>query len=51
MLVFLIPALADDQSEPNASPPEEGLAAAGDLTDEATEVDFGWGFGAWTDVK
>ena len=39
MLVFLIPALAEDQSDPKASPPAVGFAP-GDLTDEAPEFGF-----------
>jgi hypothetical protein len=36
--VFLIPALADDQREPKASPPPEDGLAAGDLIDETPEL-------------
>merc|ERR1712093_163090 len=51
VLVFLVPALADDQRDPEASPPA-GLAAPGDLTDEAPEADLAACVeGACTDVK
>lgn len=39
VLVFLIPALAEDQSDPKASPLAVGFAP-GDLTDEAPEFGF-----------
>ncbi len=39
MLVFLIPALAEDQSDPKTSPPAVGFAP-GDLTDEVPEFGF-----------
>ena len=53
MLVFLIPALAlaVDQREPNASPPDAGLAAPGVLTEEAPWAGFAWADGTWTEVK
>lgn len=59
VLDFLIPALAEDQMEPKASPPAPlDLAAPDDLADEndedanAPEVGFAaWGAGAWTEVK
>lgn len=37
VLVFLIPALADDHKEPKASPPAAGLDPAGDLMDELAD--------------
>jgi hypothetical protein len=46
--VFLIPALADDQRLPKASPPL-GFAAAGLAPGVDAEVDCGTG--AWTEVK
>jgi hypothetical protein len=53
VLVFLMPALAVDHSEPKASPPVEGLAAGWDFMEDAVEVGFAWGVatGAWTEVK
>lgn len=39
VLVFLIPALAEDQREPNASPPAVGLAP-GDFTEEDPDAGF-----------
>jgi hypothetical protein len=50
VLVFLIPALAEDQREPKASPPVAGFAP-GDLTDEAPDAGFDWVEGTWTEVK
>jgi len=50
-LVFLIPALADDHNEPNASPPAPGLDAAGDLIEELADIGFAWFAGAGTEVK
>lgn len=51
VLVFLMPALADDHSEPKASPLEEALLAAGDFTDDAAEDVVGCVTGAVTEVK
>jgi hypothetical protein len=48
VLVFLIPALADDHREPKASPPPEDFAA-GWIPD--VEDDWDCGVGAWTEVK
>lgn len=39
VLVFLIPALAEDQRDPKASPPAAGLEP-GDFTEEAPDVGF-----------
>jgi len=36
----LIPALADDQSEPNASPPDGDLMVVGDFVEEAADIGF-----------
>lgn len=49
VLVFLIPALAEDHREPKASPPPLDFTAAG-LVPEA-EDDWEAGVGAWTEVK
>ena len=49
VLVFLIPALADDQMDPNASPPD--FAAGGDFTEEAPDAGFACATGACTEVK
>lgn len=52
VLVFLMPALADDQREPKASPPPLGLAAAGLVPGvEAMDDVWVWVAGAWTEVK
>jgi hypothetical protein len=40
VLVFLIPALAEDQRDPKASPPAAGFAPPGDLTDDVPDVGF-----------
>jgi hypothetical protein len=52
VLVFLIPALAVDHREPNASPPPDDFAA-GALVADVRGDDFAWVVvaGAWTEVK
>ncbi len=52
VLVFLIPALAVDHREPNASPPLDDFAA-GALVAYANRDGFAWDvvMGAWTEVK
>jgi len=40
VLVFLIPALAEDQRDPKASPPAAGFAAPGDLMEEVPDAGF-----------
>lgn len=51
VLAFLIPALADDQMDPNASPPDFVDEAPGDFTEDVPEAGFACATGAWTEVK
>jgi hypothetical protein len=51
VLDFLIPTLAVDHSEPNASPPAEDDLAATGFADEFIVEAAGCGLGAGTEVK
>lgn len=50
---FLMPALAEFQIEPKASPPPDDLVAAGfaEVLDARVDAEAGAAGGAWTEVK